>query len=67
MVEKLDLIGADYYWQVALCSPDEGIANTAIDNILELSYLFLAPRLKKVFFFKLHRKYFVKMLLVNFS
>ncbi|XP_015922706.1 ubiquitin carboxyl-terminal hydrolase 24 [Parasteatoda tepidariorum] len=45
-VEKLELNGIDFLWQVALSS-DEVIANVAIDYLLEISYHALVPRLKK--------------------
>jgi ubiquitin carboxyl-terminal hydrolase 9/24 len=47
MVEKLDPIGTDYFWQVALESPNEDLAKEAMGHILDISYLHLAPRMKK--------------------
>ncbi|XP_064477292.1 ubiquitin carboxyl-terminal hydrolase 24-like isoform X2 [Ornithodoros turicata] len=47
VVEKLDLTGMDFLWQISLAAPQEEIAELAIDFILELSYKFLSPRLKK--------------------
>jgi ubiquitin carboxyl-terminal hydrolase 9/24 len=47
MVEKLDPIGTDYFWQVALESPNEDLAKEAMGHILNISYLHLAPRMKK--------------------
>lgn len=47
MVEKLDPIGADYFWQLALESPNEDLAKEAMIYILNISYLHLTPRLKK--------------------
>lgn len=47
MVEKLDPIGTDFFWQVALESPNEDLAKEAMNHILDISYLHLAPRMKK--------------------
>lgn len=47
IVEKLDLTGMDFLWQISLAAPGEEIAELAIDFILELSYKFLSPKLKK--------------------
>lgn len=47
MVEKLDPVGTDYFWQVALESPNEDLAKEAMGHILDISYLHLAPRMKK--------------------
>jgi len=46
-VEKLDPIGTDFFWQVALESPNEELAREAMDHILNISYVLLAPRMKK--------------------
>ncbi|XP_040263748.1 ubiquitin carboxyl-terminal hydrolase 24 isoform X2 [Bufo bufo] len=46
-VEKLELIGMDFIWKVAVESPDEEIANEAIQLIINYSYISLNPRLKK--------------------
>ncbi|XP_063283711.1 ubiquitin carboxyl-terminal hydrolase 24 isoform X2 [Pelobates fuscus] len=46
-VEKLELIGMDFIWKVAVESPDEEIANEAIQLIISYSYINLNPRLKK--------------------
>ncbi|KAM8930374.1 ubiquitin carboxyl-terminal hydrolase 24 isoform 2-T2 [Pelodytes ibericus] len=46
-VEKLELIGMDFIWKVAVESPDEEIANEAIQLIINHSYINLNPRLKK--------------------
>uniref|UniRef100_A0A8C5WGL6 Ubiquitin carboxyl-terminal hydrolase 24 n=1 Tax=Leptobrachium leishanense TaxID=445787 RepID=A0A8C5WGL6_9ANUR len=46
-VEKLELIGMDFIWKVAMESPDEEIANEAIQLIINYSYINLNPRLKK--------------------
>ena len=46
-MEKLDPTGTDYFWQVALESPNEELAKEAMDHILNISYLHLAPRMKK--------------------
>ena len=46
-MEKLDPTGTDFFWQVALESPSEELAAEAMEHILNISYLLLAPRLKK--------------------
>ncbi|KAF5923119.1 hypothetical protein HPG69_012208 [Diceros bicornis minor] len=46
-VEKLELIGMDFIWKIAMESPDEEIANEAIQLIINYSYVNLNPRLKK--------------------
>ncbi|XP_075472164.1 ubiquitin carboxyl-terminal hydrolase 24 isoform X2 [Ascaphus truei] len=46
-VEKLELIGMDFIWKVAVESPDEEIAHEAIQLIINYSYINLNPRLKK--------------------
>ncbi|KAJ7423927.1 hypothetical protein WISP_31194 [Willisornis vidua] len=46
-VEKLELIGMDFIWKIAMESPDEEIANEAIQLIINYSYINLTPRLKK--------------------
>uniref|UniRef100_A0A4W3HTX5 Ubiquitin carboxyl-terminal hydrolase 24 n=1 Tax=Callorhinchus milii TaxID=7868 RepID=A0A4W3HTX5_CALMI len=46
-VEKLELIGMDFIWRIAMESPDEEIANEAIQLIINYSYISLNPRLKK--------------------
>ena len=48
MVEKGDLLGLDYLWEVCLHIPDESIADSAIQLLLNMSYNNLNPRLKKV-------------------
>ncbi|OCT84877.1 ubiquitin carboxyl-terminal hydrolase 24 [Xenopus laevis] len=47
LVEKLELIGMDFIWKIAVESPDEEIANEAIQLIINYSYINLNPRLKK--------------------
>lgn len=47
-MEKLELIGMDFIWKIAMESPDEEIANEAIQLIINYSYINLTPRLKKV-------------------
>lgn len=48
IVEKGDLVGLDYLWEVCLHIPDEIIADAAIQLLLNMSYNSLNPRLKKV-------------------
>lgn len=38
----------DFIWKIAMESPDEEIANEAIQLIINYSYINLNPRLKKV-------------------
>lgn len=38
----------DFIWKIAMESPDEEIANEAIQLIINYSYINLTPRLKKV-------------------
>lgn len=38
----------DFIWKIAMESPDEEIANKAIQLIINYSYINLTPRLKKV-------------------
>lgn len=47
MVERLDPTGSDFFWLVALDTPNEELAQEAMSLILNVSYLLLAPRLKK--------------------
>ena len=48
VVEKAELMGLDYLWEICLHVPDEGIADQAIQMLLSLSYANLSPKLKKV-------------------
>lgn len=48
VVEKGDLIGLDFLWEVCLHIPDESIADSAIQLLLNMSYNNLNSRLKKV-------------------
>lgn len=47
-VERLDLAGMDFIWRIAMESPDEDIANEAIQLIITYSYINLNPKMKKV-------------------
>lgn len=47
-VEKMDLVGLDYLWRVALEVPSEEIAMLAVKKLMELSYTLLSSKLKKV-------------------
>ncbi|XP_070563005.1 ubiquitin carboxyl-terminal hydrolase 24-like isoform X2 [Ptychodera flava] len=47
VVEKLDLYGIEFMWQIALETPNEEIANIAIKHLLHMCYNNLSPRLKK--------------------
>ncbi|XP_029106559.1 ubiquitin carboxyl-terminal hydrolase 24 isoform X1 [Scleropages formosus] len=46
-VERLDLAGMDFIWRIAMESPDEEIANEAIQLIITYSYINLNPKMKK--------------------
>lgn len=47
----------DFIWKIAMESPDEEIANEAIQLIINYSYINLNPRLKKV---SIHGKMLLK-------
>lgn len=49
-VEKMELVGLDYLWRVVLEVPSEEIAMLAVEKLMELSYTWLSPKLKKVTF-----------------
>ncbi|MGH0127179.1 UNVERIFIED_CONTAM: hypothetical protein FKN15_071588 [Acipenser sinensis] len=46
-VERLDLAGMDFIWRIAMESPDEEIANEAIQLIITYSYINLNPKMRK--------------------
>ncbi|XP_061594074.1 ubiquitin carboxyl-terminal hydrolase 24 isoform X3 [Cololabis saira] len=46
-VERLDLTGMDFLWRIAMETPDEEIANDAIQLIITYSYTNLNPKMKK--------------------
>lgn len=52
-VERLDLAGMDFLWRIAMETPDEEIANEAIQLIITYSYTNLNPKMKKVCTFPL--------------
>ncbi|KAH3849056.1 hypothetical protein DPMN_091445, partial [Dreissena polymorpha] len=56
IVEKTDLLGLDFLWQLCLNTPDETIASLAIQLLLNVSYTNLASRLKKDAI-NLHKKF----------
>ncbi|KAH9492249.1 Ubiquitin carboxyl-terminal hydrolase 24 [Bulinus truncatus] len=47
VVEKPDLIGLDYLWEICLHVPSEAIAEQAIQLLLSLSYIHLNSKFKK--------------------
>jgi len=47
-VEKMELVGLDYLWRVVLEVPSEEIAMLAVKKLMELSYIWLSSKLKKV-------------------
>ncbi|XP_076309376.1 ubiquitin carboxyl-terminal hydrolase 24-like isoform X2 [Tachypleus tridentatus] len=57
IVEKLDLTGLDFLWQIALTSPWEDIAEMAIDNLMKMSYHSVSAKLKKQDPESLHLKF----------
>ena len=50
IVEKTELLGLDYLWELCLNIPDEIIADSAIQLLLNVSYSILTSKLKKVRF-----------------
>uniref|UniRef100_A0A4W5NHA6 Ubiquitin carboxyl-terminal hydrolase 24 n=1 Tax=Hucho hucho TaxID=62062 RepID=A0A4W5NHA6_9TELE len=46
-VERQDLSGMDFIWRIAMETPDEEIANEAIQLIITYSYTNLNPKMKK--------------------
>ena len=48
IVEKHDLVGLNYLWQIVLETPYPDIAEDASHYLIQLSYAFLSPKLKKV-------------------
>ncbi|XP_067368392.1 ubiquitin carboxyl-terminal hydrolase 24 isoform X5 [Channa argus] len=46
-VERLELAGMDFIWRIAMETPDEEIANEAIQLIITYSYTNLNPKMKK--------------------
>ena len=47
-VEKMDLIGLDFLWKICMNVPDFSIAESAISLLLNVSYINLAGRYKRV-------------------
>lgn len=45
-VEKLDLLGLDYLWRVVTDVTSESIANSAIDYLLNTSFVHVSAKLK---------------------
>ena len=48
IVEKLDLIGLDFLWELCLRTTNEEIAESAVNLLMIVSYTNLAARLKRV-------------------
>ena len=48
VVEKPELIGIDFLWGICLNTPNNDIAEMAVDLLMSMSYSYLSPRLKKV-------------------
>lgn len=51
----------DFIWKIAMESPDEEIANEAIQLIINYSYINLNPRLKKVIILNLFHVQWVEL------
>ncbi|XP_071800380.1 ubiquitin carboxyl-terminal hydrolase 24-like isoform X2 [Asterias amurensis] len=47
VVEKLELYGLDFMWQIALETTSEEIADQAIRHLMKMCYTNLSPKLKK--------------------
>eukprot|EP00090_Calanus_glacialis_P047045 TRINITY_DN9530_c0_g1_i3.p1 TRINITY_DN9530_c0_g1~~TRINITY_DN9530_c0_g1_i3.p1 ORF type:complete len:2633 (-),score=502.34 TRINITY_DN9530_c0_g1_i3:271-7929(-) len=47
VVERTELVGMSYFWDILTETPKEEIANLAIDTVLNMSYLHVTARLKK--------------------
>jgi ubiquitin carboxyl-terminal hydrolase 9/24 len=47
VVERTELSGLSHFWDILTDSPREEIAALAIETVLNMSYLHVAPRLKK--------------------
>ena len=47
-MDKLDLFGLEFMWQIALETPNEDIASAAVKQLMRVSYSNLSQRLKKV-------------------
>ena len=48
IVEKPDLCGLEFLWETCLNTPNETIAEAAIELLLDMSYSNLTPKMKKV-------------------
>ena len=48
IVEKHDLAGLNYLWQIILETPYDDIAEDAAHYVIQLSYALLSPKLKRV-------------------
>ena len=46
-VERVELLGMSYFWDVLMETPRDEIAELAVDLVLNMSYLNVTPRLKK--------------------
>ena len=47
VVEKADLSGMDFLWELCLSTPSEVLADDAIKLLLNVNYQNLSPRLKR--------------------
>eukprot|EP00795_Rhopilema_esculentum_P004483 gene4483-20726_t len=57
LVEKQDLTGINYLWQLLLATPDDDIAEESMQYLIQLSYTSLSPRLKKADAVCIHRRF----------
>lgn len=56
-VEKTDLIGLDYIWQMTLNCVDEQLAKEAVELLIAVNYAYLSNRLKQKDPANLHKKF----------
>ena len=52
LVEKPELTGLDFLWEICLNTQDSDIAEQAIDQLMNMSYTNLSPRFKRVSYWK---------------
>lgn len=48
IIEKMDLIGLDFLWKICMNVPDFSIAESAISLLLNVSYISLSAKYKRV-------------------
>uniref|UniRef100_A0A7M5XH66 ubiquitinyl hydrolase 1 n=1 Tax=Clytia hemisphaerica TaxID=252671 RepID=A0A7M5XH66_9CNID len=57
VVDKTELIGMPYLWQLVLKSPYGNIAEEATQYLIDVSFSWLSNKLKKVDSFSIHKKF----------